>query len=306
MQFLHNNKICHLDIKPENIIFDNTFWPVYIDFGFSKIYKDDNDQIILFDFSKGTEKYASPELYKGKKIDGEKADIFSLGAVLFNLVVGSYGFSNVNAGIYNLIKKKKYKDYWTKFKDKNLSDDFKDLYVHMVAYEPGERLTIEQILNSPWLKEVNNINEDNFKKETNDQYNSMKSANVVAIEQKISQGGYITRSSDENGGEIFENKELKPKKIFKDRINLNTKYILIKGYLPEEEVNFMNHLEKKILKTFDNYDEPLEENLKFRATFEANEEMERGECTMDIELLEYEKKDDEEKKYLIEFVRKGV
>ena len=43
LQFLHNNKICHLDIKPENIIFDDKFWPVYIDFGFSKIYKDEND-----------------------------------------------------------------------------------------------------------------------------------------------------------------------------------------------------------------------------------------------------------------------
>ena len=67
----------------------------------------------------------------------------------------------------------------------------------------------------------------------------------------------------------------------------------------------MNRLEKKIQKTFDSFDEPLDENLKFRATFEANEETEIGECTIDIELLEYEKKDNEEKKYLIEFVRKG-
>ena len=143
LQFLHNNKICHLDIKPENIIFDDKFWPVYIDFGFSKIYKDENDQIILFNFNKGTDKYAYPELYDIKQINGEKADIFSLGAVLFNIVTGTYGFLSVQTDLYNLIKEKEYEDYWEIFKDKNLSDDFKDLYVQMVAYEPGDRPTIK-------------------------------------------------------------------------------------------------------------------------------------------------------------------
>jgi len=41
-QFLHNNNICHLDIKPLNIVMDKDFWPVIIDFGFSKKFRDEN------------------------------------------------------------------------------------------------------------------------------------------------------------------------------------------------------------------------------------------------------------------------
>ena len=173
---MHNNKICHLDIKPDNIIFDDTFWPVYIDFGFSKIYKDENDQIILFEFDQGTDKYACPELYEGKKINGEKADIFSLGVILFLLVTRDYAFIQPFHGLYTLIRNKKYKIFWDKIPYKNLSDDFKDLYVRMVAYEPRDRPTIEQILNSPWLKEVNNINEDDFKNDLAKKHKNMKSA----------------------------------------------------------------------------------------------------------------------------------
>lgn len=40
---------------------------------------------------------------------------------------------------------------------------FKDLFVKMVAYKPDERLTIEEILNHPYMAEVSHANEEQFK-----------------------------------------------------------------------------------------------------------------------------------------------
>ena len=56
----------------------------------------------------GSNEYRAPELYEYKELENEKADVFSLGAVLFNLITNSYGFhiSKGTDGLYGLIKKK--------------------------------------------------------------------------------------------------------------------------------------------------------------------------------------------------------
>ena len=93
-QFLHNKNICHLDIKPLNIVLDKDFWPVIIDFGFSKKYRDENVDIILLNDYNGTMHYRAPEIWEKKEYNGVKADIFSLGVILFILVTNlNYGFT---------------------------------------------------------------------------------------------------------------------------------------------------------------------------------------------------------------------
>ena len=116
-QFLHRNGICHLDVKPENIVFDKDFWPVIIDFGLSKKFKDENEQKILVIDEGGSEEYNSPERWIHQEIDGEKADIFSLGAILITLVTGNRGFitSRVDDKYYKLIIERNYKKYWKKY-----------------------------------------------------------------------------------------------------------------------------------------------------------------------------------------------
>ena len=65
--------------------------------------------LILIKTNEGSEPYATPEIWRDKGFYGEKADIFSLGAFLFNLVTGINGFmsSKRNDPYYKYIISKK-------------------------------------------------------------------------------------------------------------------------------------------------------------------------------------------------------
>ena len=306
-QFLHSNGICHLDIKIENIILDKDFWPVIIDFGFSRKYKNENGEIIPVTIDKGTKQYVAPEIQRGEKFNGEKADIFSLGATLFILVVGNYGFRTSKEGnyIYQLIRKKKYEEYWKLF-GRELPEDFKNLYLSMVAHNPKERPTFEEILNSAWLKDVSNLTEEEenkIKDELKEKYDNFKSENEIFVEEKIDSEGLETRGGGEDENDIFKDRSLKPKKITKGRLNIN-KSIKINGNV--DEIVFMNNLANKIIEKYkDNcYVEASKKNLKFEVEFdnegEEEKEEENSESKMVVELFKYE-----EGGYLLEFRRTG-
>ena len=306
-QFLHSNGICHLDIKAENIILDKDFWPVIIDFGFSKKYKNENGEITPLTIDKGTPHYVAPEIQRGEKFNGEKADIFSLGATLFVLVTGNYGFrdSKEDNYIYKLIRKKKYEEYWKLF-GRELPEDFKNLYLSMVAHNPKERPTFEEILNSAWLKDVSNLTEEEenkIKDELKEKYDNFKSENEVFVEEKIDSEKLETRGGGDDENDIFKDRSLKPKKITKGRLNIN-KSIKINGNV--DEIVFMNNLANKIIEKYkDNcYVEASKKNLKFEVEFdnegEEEKEEENSESKMVVELFKYE-----EGGYLLEFRRTG-
>ena len=105
----------------------------------------------------------APEILSNKPYDGILSDIFSLGKLLFSMVTQMQGFqvATIKDKFYSLIMKRHFDIYWKSFDDHNLnlSQSFKDLYMRMVAFEPKERPTIEEILNSEWMQEINNLNE---------------------------------------------------------------------------------------------------------------------------------------------------
>ena len=112
----------------------------------------------------GTINYAAPEILLHNPYNGIKADIFSLGQILFNLVTGRLGFNNANMqdNLYRLIILHQYIEYWERIQENiplNASQEFRNLFLSLVAFDPNERSTIDQILNSPWMNEINNLNE---------------------------------------------------------------------------------------------------------------------------------------------------
>ena len=314
IKFCHEKGICHLDIKPANIMLDKNFQPIIIDFGFAAKFIDVNGKKIYLTGYKGTKNYASPDMRVRKEYDGEKCDIFSLGQVLFNLVTKKPGFktSKSNDSYYCFIKDKKYEEYWKKVFGagvrKDLSENFKKLYLKMVAFEPDERATMKDILESPWMQEYNNLSQkenDDLEKEVKAEflkiYEKIKNINdEIALADKVISEGYNTRSIEDED-RIFPN-NLIAKKIPNDRININH-HIIINGYL--EATKFMNSLIKEINKKFDDKISVIasEENLKFKILFdnedeENNNQNENENCAMIVELFQYE-----DGRYLLEFMR---
>ncbi len=105
----------------------------------------------------GTEQCMCPQMFeKGIKYYGIDADIFALGVLLFYLVIGKSCFKNAIDDSYKNIKDKNYENLWNIITQTDrLSNEFKNLFVRMVAYNPEERPRIKDILLDPWLNELN-------------------------------------------------------------------------------------------------------------------------------------------------------
>ena len=96
---IHNNKIIHCDLKPNNIIIDKNNNIKIIDFGTSIIEGKKN-------LNYGTPVYCSLEQLKGQKLNVQ-TDIYSLGVILYQLLYNKLLYSGT---ISEIKKQKKYSE----------------------------------------------------------------------------------------------------------------------------------------------------------------------------------------------------
>ena len=157
VQALHGAGYCHRQLRVDNILLDQNFNPKIINFNFTTLFQQNNQPILLNDFIDNRQ-YSSPQNLEHEPYNGEKADIFSLGAILFTLVTGKFGFESAkkNDTIYSHI----YKDdgeYWNIHNSFHGTVNFKNLYISMVDYHENKRPNISQVLSHHWFDEINNL-----------------------------------------------------------------------------------------------------------------------------------------------------
>jgi len=149
-------KICHRNLNINNILLDDNYNPKITGFYYSCMNMNNLRGNV------GREENKAPEVLKNQPYDGIKADIFSLGQILFNIVTGCNGFYEAKPDdkFYRHIFVQNFEKYWEKIYNQIhliLSDNFKKLFIRMVDPDPAQRPTIVQILNDPWMQEINNL-----------------------------------------------------------------------------------------------------------------------------------------------------
>ena len=154
---IHSVNIAHLDIKCENILIDENYNPIIVDFGFAKY-----DPGFLTEF-RGTESYAAPEIYSKLPFNGRSCDIFALGVVMFIVVTGEMPFrsSNRSDGFYSMIIDNDYDSFWSN-RRVQVSENFKNLFNMMITLNPTQRPSIEEVLRCKWMVE-GDYSEENIK-----------------------------------------------------------------------------------------------------------------------------------------------
>jgi serine/threonine protein kinase len=285
IQHIHSHKIVHRDIKLENILIDLNNNIKICDFGIGKILT--YNKQLLYDKC-GTPMYMAPEILLSSKnhgYEGYPVDIWSAGISLYIMLSGTLPFNlknNESSSIeessennielqYSIINNE------PKYIEK-ISDEARDLLKGLLNKNPNKRLTIEQILNHPWLQMDN--------KGKNKKYHLFAKAEIIMLSKT-----YI----DYRNGNIDDLKEnftlsnlKKDKETKKDKNkikNISTKSSLLAPYntLIQEDDSEMDNDFRDCLEDINNPNIVLENDIiliknkvkEFNLNYELNN---NGEC----------------------------
>ncbi|OHS92872.1 CBL-interacting serine/threonine-protein kinase 6 [Tritrichomonas foetus] len=140
---LHSYNIVHRDLKPQNILF--TEFP-NIKVGNFGLSDSTANKKTIHNFC-GSICFCSPECLSRMEYDPIKSDIWSLGVILYNMVVGVHPWGtksdtvmirNIKRAYYNI--------------PKFVSKDCADLISRMMKLNPEDRITMSEISKHPWIK----------------------------------------------------------------------------------------------------------------------------------------------------------
>ena len=93
LSFAHERGLVHRDVKPQNVLLNDDGQAKVTDFGIARSL--DVHGVTQTGTVLGTSDYIAPEQARGQKVD-PKTDIYSLGAVLYELLTGEVPFSGDN------------------------------------------------------------------------------------------------------------------------------------------------------------------------------------------------------------------
>ncbi|XP_056619943.1 MAP/microtubule affinity-regulating kinase 3 isoform X3 [Triplophysa dalaica] len=142
VQYCHQKRIVHRDLKAENLLLDADMNIKIADFGFSNEFTLGNK----LDTFCGSPPYAAPELFQGKKYDGPEVDVWSLGVILYTLVSGSLPFDGQNLKeLRERVLRGKYRIPFY------MSTDCENLLKRFLVLNPVKRGTLEQIMKDRWI-----------------------------------------------------------------------------------------------------------------------------------------------------------
>jgi len=158
LNYCHQKNVAHLDIKLENCMLTKKGKVKLIDFGLCESNVDRTRKGTRYS---GSPDYCSPQILANVPYDPFKADVWSLGTVLFATVYGEIPFSmrdrlkclknstskEVGHPLLVFPDERAYRK-----KECKISDSVKDLITKMLKVNEEERISLKEVLQHKWLK----------------------------------------------------------------------------------------------------------------------------------------------------------
>lgn len=143
IEYCHSFNICHRDLKPENILLSPRGQVKIIDFGMAALHQ--NGQSLRT--ACGSPHYAAPELLKSRTYRGDKADVWSMGVILFAMMAQKLPFDDPHLPtILSLSKRGIYS------MPEEFSPEMKDMIARILVTDPDQRISIREMWEHPLLR----------------------------------------------------------------------------------------------------------------------------------------------------------
>ncbi|RAL49705.1 hypothetical protein DM860_001996 [Cuscuta australis] len=146
VDFCHSRGVYHRDLKPENLLLDEAGNLKVSDFGLSAL-AESRRQDGLLHTTCGTPAYVAPEVITKRGYDGEKADIWSCGVILFVLLAGYLPFRDSNLmEMYKKISRGDFKcPRW-------FPPEVKKLLSRILEPNPVSRIPLSKLMQNSWFQ----------------------------------------------------------------------------------------------------------------------------------------------------------